>query len=179
MCRREDPDPGARPDATQAADEKVVRHETHDYKRNGTTRLFAALSVSTDRLSVSTPRHRHQEFLNLLAHSTASSRARDLHLMLTTTEPTNTRTSSLAPTPPPLSSSTSHRPQAPGSTSSNAGSANSQTKHSAAASSTASPTSPSAINALPRTPTTTTPNPSSGPPRSTPSSKKSDAVKPF
>jgi len=37
---------------------------THDYKRNGTTTLFAALSVLTGQLiGTCLPRHRHQEFL--------------------------------------------------------------------------------------------------------------------
>ncbi len=42
---------------------------THDYKRNGTTTLFAALSI-LDGLVVGQclPRHRHQEFLKFLRH---------------------------------------------------------------------------------------------------------------
>lgn len=40
---------------------------THDYKRNGTTTLFAALSVLTGQLiGTCMPRHRHQEFLKFL-----------------------------------------------------------------------------------------------------------------
>ena len=40
---------------------------THDYKRHGTTTLFAALDVLTGAvLSTCKPRHRHQEFLNFL-----------------------------------------------------------------------------------------------------------------
>jgi transposase len=40
---------------------------THDYKRNGTTTLFAALSLLTGLLiGTCMPRHRHQEFLKFL-----------------------------------------------------------------------------------------------------------------
>jgi transposase len=40
---------------------------THDYKRHGTTTLFAALEVATGRiLQDCMPRHRHQEFLKFL-----------------------------------------------------------------------------------------------------------------
>ncbi|MCA1678244.1 MAG: IS630 family transposase [Actinobacteria bacterium] len=41
---------------------------THDYKRNGTTTLFAALDVLTGAvIGQCLPRHRHQEFLKFLA----------------------------------------------------------------------------------------------------------------
>jgi transposase len=40
---------------------------THDYKRNGTTTLFAALDVATGKvIGQCLPRHRHQEFLTFL-----------------------------------------------------------------------------------------------------------------
>jgi len=40
---------------------------THDYKRNGTTTLFAALSMLDGRVvGQCLPRHRHQEFLKFL-----------------------------------------------------------------------------------------------------------------
>lgn len=40
---------------------------THDYKRNGTTTLFAALNVLTGNvISQCMPRHRHQEWLTFL-----------------------------------------------------------------------------------------------------------------
>lgn len=40
---------------------------THDYKRNGTTTLFAALNVAEGRLiGTCMPRHRHQEFIKFL-----------------------------------------------------------------------------------------------------------------
>ena len=40
---------------------------THDYKRHGTTTLFAALNVLDGRvIGECLPRHRHQEFLRFL-----------------------------------------------------------------------------------------------------------------
>jgi transposase len=39
---------------------------THDYKRNGTTTLFAALDVLTGSVGQCLPRHRHIEFLKFL-----------------------------------------------------------------------------------------------------------------
>ena len=40
---------------------------THDYKRNGTTTLFAALDVLTGKvIGQCLPRHRHEEFLTFL-----------------------------------------------------------------------------------------------------------------
>lgn len=42
---------------------------THDYKRNGTTTLFAAIDTLEGRvLSKCMPRHRHQEFIRFLNH---------------------------------------------------------------------------------------------------------------
>ncbi len=44
-----------------------VQGVTHDYKRHGTTTLFAALNVLTGEVLASCkPRHRHQEFLSFL-----------------------------------------------------------------------------------------------------------------
>ena len=45
----------------------VPEKQTHDYIRNGTTTLFAALEVATGRVEqLCLPRHRHQEFLRFL-----------------------------------------------------------------------------------------------------------------
>ena len=47
---------------------------THDYKRNGTTTLFAALNVLTGAvIGQCLPRHRHEEFLKFLRAVTARS----------------------------------------------------------------------------------------------------------
>lgn len=55
---------------------------THDYKRNGTTTLFAALEVATGKLiGQCLPRHRHQEWLKFLKLIDAQTPA-DLELHL-------------------------------------------------------------------------------------------------
>jgi transposase len=57
---------------------------THDYKRNGTTTLFAALDVLQGRVvGQCLPRHRHQEFLKFLRHIDREFPGdRDLHLIV-------------------------------------------------------------------------------------------------
>lgn len=57
---------------------------THDYKRHGTTTLFAALDVATGTvLHECRPRHRHQEFLRFLKRVEKSVPADlDLHVIL-------------------------------------------------------------------------------------------------
>jgi len=57
---------------------------THDYKRNGTTTLFAALEVASGKVfGECMPRHRHQEFLRFLrAIDRNTSKHLDLHLVI-------------------------------------------------------------------------------------------------
>ena len=57
---------------------------THDYKRNGTTTLFAALSMLDGHvIGDCMPRHRHQEFIRFLKKIDAETPAElDLHLIL-------------------------------------------------------------------------------------------------
>ncbi|MFA5263161.1 MAG: IS630 family transposase [Opitutaceae bacterium] len=57
---------------------------THDYVRNGTTTLFAALNVAAGKVTGHCfPRHRHQEFLRFLRQLDAEYAADlDLHLIL-------------------------------------------------------------------------------------------------
>ena len=57
---------------------------THDYKRNGTTTLFAALNVITGLiLGACMPRHRHQEFLAFLKLINRKvARGKQIHLIL-------------------------------------------------------------------------------------------------
>jgi putative transposase len=57
---------------------------THDYKRHGTTTLFAALDVLNGTvLAECKPRHRHQEFLAFLRSIDASVPARlDIHVII-------------------------------------------------------------------------------------------------
>jgi len=55
---------------------------THDYKRNGTTSLFAALEVASGKvLGRCFPRHTHQEFLQFLATINRKRRRREIHLI--------------------------------------------------------------------------------------------------
>jgi transposase len=55
---------------------------THDYKRNGTTSLFAALEVASGKvLGRCFPRHTHQEFLQFLATINRKHRCREIHLI--------------------------------------------------------------------------------------------------
>jgi len=57
---------------------------THDYKRNGTTTLFAALSMLDGKvIGDCMPRHRHQEFIRFLKKIDADTPpALDLHLIV-------------------------------------------------------------------------------------------------
>ena len=57
---------------------------THDYKRNGTTTLFAALNVLEGTvIGHCMPRHRHQEFLKFLRHLQREPPPQlDLHMVL-------------------------------------------------------------------------------------------------
>ena len=57
---------------------------THDYKRNGTTTLFAALSMLDGRvIGDCMPRHRHQEFIRFLKKiDDETPQSRDLHLIV-------------------------------------------------------------------------------------------------
>jgi transposase len=57
---------------------------THDYKRNGTTTLFAALDMLEGRLiGQCMPRHRHQEFIKFLKQIDAQTPPElDLHLIV-------------------------------------------------------------------------------------------------
>jgi transposase len=58
--------------------------QTHDYKRNGTTTLFAALSMLDGKvIGDCMPRHRHQEFIRFLNKIDAETPAGlDLHLIV-------------------------------------------------------------------------------------------------
>ena len=57
---------------------------THDYKRHGTTTLFAALDVATGKvIGECMSRHRHQEFLRFLrAIDRNTPKLLDLHLVV-------------------------------------------------------------------------------------------------
>jgi transposase len=56
---------------------------THDYVRNGTTTLFAALEVATGKVTDACfERHRHQEFLRFLKQVAKAYPRRRLHIVL-------------------------------------------------------------------------------------------------
>jgi transposase len=56
---------------------------THDYKRNGTTSLYAALEVATGAVTGACyPQHRHQEFLAFLNQLVRAYPRRPLHVVL-------------------------------------------------------------------------------------------------
>lgn len=60
----------------------IPERHTHDYKRNGTTTLFAALEVATGKVTdVCYPRHRHEEFLKFLKQVAEAYPRRQLHIV--------------------------------------------------------------------------------------------------
>ena len=62
----------------------LAARRTHDYKRNGTTTLFAALEIATGKITADAcyPRHRHQEFLRFLKKVAAAHPGVSLHVVL-------------------------------------------------------------------------------------------------
>jgi transposase len=62
----------------------LAARRTHDYKRHGTTTLFAALEIATGKITADAcyPRHRHQEFLRFLKKVAAAHPGADLHVVL-------------------------------------------------------------------------------------------------
>jgi transposase len=113
---------------------------THDYKRNGTTTLFAALNMLDGKvIGACMPRHRHCEFLRflkLIDQQTATNL--DLHLVVDNYATHKTPAVKRWLT---AFTCTSHQPRHPGSTWSNASSPRSPATASAAAFSKASPNS--------------------------------------
>ena len=62
------PDSSVRAHATGTAlEEGALRTMTHDYKRHGTTTLFAAMNTQDGTvIDVCMPKHRHQEWIKFL-----------------------------------------------------------------------------------------------------------------
>ena len=147
---------------------------THDYKRHGTTTLFAALNVLDGTvIGECMPRHRHSEFLRFLKRIDRETPAeRELHLILDNYAPTRRRGSNNGSRPIRGSTCTSRRPRPLGSTWSNASSVALPRTASAAACSRASPNW-RALSWLISISTTPIPNPSSGPSPPAKSSKRS------
>jgi hypothetical protein len=117
---------------------------THDYKRNGTTTLFAALDVLTGEvIGECLPRHRHRhiEFLKFLRIIDREvPKGLQIHPILDNYSTTSTRTSRSGSPGTRAFTCTSRRPRARGCTSSNGSLASSPTRRSAAASSSPWPT---------------------------------------
>lgn len=60
-----------------------VEKRTHDYKRHGTTTLFAALEIATGHVTAAVkPKHRRQEFLSFLRQLDRAYPDQDLHLVM-------------------------------------------------------------------------------------------------
>jgi transposase len=64
--------------------EGIPARQTHDYRRNGTTTLFAALNTLSGKvLERCLPRHRHMEFLKFLEHINGNvPRKMDIHIIM-------------------------------------------------------------------------------------------------
>ena len=61
----------------------LPERRTHDYKRHGTTTLFAALEIATGKVTgACKPRHRHQEFLAFLKQIARAYPTGELHLVM-------------------------------------------------------------------------------------------------
>ena len=61
----------------------LPERRTHDYRRHGTTTLFAALDIATGKVTAATrPRHRHREFLRFLKQVAKAYPDRELHLVM-------------------------------------------------------------------------------------------------
>jgi transposase len=61
----------------------MPERRTHDYRRHGTTTLFAALEIATGRVTGHClARHRHQEFLRFLRQITRAYPEVELHLVM-------------------------------------------------------------------------------------------------
>ena len=148
---------------------------THDYKRHGTTTLFAALNTLDGVvLGRCMQRHTHQEFIRFLnAVERAAPTDKPVHAILdnyaTHKHPRVWKLGSPAIRAGP---STSRQPRVPGSTPSRTSSPHSPESASSAASSAPSPTSRPLSTAISKR-TMMTPSPSSGPNPPTPFSPSS------
>jgi transposase len=147
---------------------------THDYKRNGTTTLFAALNMLDGSvIGACMPRHRHREFLRFLQLiDQRTPGGLDLHLIVDNYATHKTPGVQRWLKAHPRSTCTSRPPRHPGSTWSNASSPKSPENASGVASSKALPNyGPLSWNIWKTT--MLIPNPSSGPSQPAKSSKKS------
>jgi transposase len=69
-----------------------AKRMTHDYKRNGTTSLYAALEIATGEVTGACyPQHRHQEFIAFLNQLVRAYPRRPLHVVLDNSSTHSTR----------------------------------------------------------------------------------------
>jgi DDE superfamily endonuclease len=88
---------------------------SHDYRRHGTTTLFAALEVATGRvINRCAARHRHQEFLGFLKQIARAYPRRQLHLICDNYATHKHPRFAAGSRAIPASSCTSPQPQRPG-----------------------------------------------------------------
>ena len=136
---------------------------THDYKRNGTTTLFAALEIATGKVTDACyDRHGKAEFVDFLKKVARAYPRRRLHIVLDNYHTHKHAEINRGWQSTPASTCTSPRPRDPGSTWSRSSSGSSPARRSAAAHSTASRNS-SPRSAPSSTAGTTAATPSSGP----------------
>src|SRR5277367_4452804 len=140
---------------------RALTGQSHDYKRHGTTTLFAALEVATGKIiAAHSKRRRRVEFLDFMNSLAAAFPGRKLHVILDNSTPT--RKTNIGSRPTPTCNFISRRQARPGSTRSRYGSrscrgsrlAGPPSQASSSFRNTSMPTS---------TRTTTKPSPSSGP----------------
>ena len=140
---------------------RALTGQSHDYRRHGTTTLFAALEVATGKIiATHSKRRRRTEFLEFMNSVTKAYPRRQLHVILDNLNThKKTKTGSR---PIPTCNSISRRQARHGSIRSRCGSRSCRGSRSAALPSQAS--SSFRITSMPTsTHTTTEPNPSSGP----------------
>ena len=84
---------------------------THDYKRNGTTSLYAALEIATGEITGACyPQHTHQEFLAFLNRLVKAYPRRPLHVAWITPPRTPPPRSTAGSSATPVCIFTSRRP---------------------------------------------------------------------
>jgi len=70
-------------DRTQKMQPGFPERRTHDYVRHGTSTLFVALEVATEKVTAACkPRHRHQEFVAFLKQVARAYPDQELHLVM-------------------------------------------------------------------------------------------------
>ncbi|MGY4327357.1 hypothetical protein ACVWWG_001774 [Bradyrhizobium sp. LB7.2] len=140
---------------------RALTGQSHDYKRHGTTTLFAALEVATGKIiAAHSKRRRRVEFLDFMNSITRPFPAESFTSSSTTSPPT--RRTSTGSRPTPMCNFISRGQARPGSIRSRSGSRSCRSSHLAAPPSQAS-TSLRNTSMPTSTPTTTKPSPSSGP----------------